>query len=352
MRKVLIIFGGVSPEHDVSLMSATSVFNNIDTAKNEVIKLGITKKGLWYYTEADNESIKNGSWVNDKSNTPATLCCDKGTPTLLLLKEDGTERITFDIAIPMLHGENGEDGRLQGLFELADIPFIGPGMHSSANGMDKSYTKIVLEKAGIPQAKYLVYTKKGFCMDCAVKEIEAKFSYPVFVKPASTGSSCGVSKAADREALIKAIELAFDYDKKLLVEEFIKGKEVEVAVHGEEETFASVCGMIAPAAEFYDFDAKYNDDNSKLYIPAPIDEEVAKKVRETAKKVFEALECKGHSRVDFFVMEDGSFVLNEINTLPGFTNISMFPKLMMYTKNISYSELIDLMIDTALKTAK
>ncbi len=348
MRKVLVIFGGVSPEHDVSLMSANSVFNNIDTEKNEVIKLGITKSGVWYYTEADNESIKNGSWVNHPSNIHATLCCDKGTPTLLLLKDSGTEKITFDIAFPMLHGENGEDGRLQGLFELADIPFIGPGMHSSANGMDKSYTKIVLEKAGIPQAKYLVFTKKGLCMDCAVKAVEEKFSYPVFVKPASTGSSCGVSKAANRDALIEAINHAFEYDKKLLVEEFIKGKEIEVAVLGEKETFASVCGMIAPAAEFYDFDAKYNDDNSKLYIPAPIDEEIANAVRATAVKVFEALECKGHSRVDFFVMDDGSFVLNEINTLPGFTNISMYPKLMMHTKQISYAQLIDLMIDTAL----
>lgn len=352
MRRVLVIFGGVSPEHDVSLMSATSVFNNIDTTKNEVIKLGITKQGAWYYTEADNDNIKNGSWVNDPSNIPATLLCDKGTPTLLLLKDSGTEKITFDIAFPMLHGENGEDGRLQGLFELASIPFTGPGMHSSANGMDKSYTKIVLDKAGIPQAKYLVYTKKGFSMDCAVTAIEEKFSYPVFVKPASTGSSCGVSKASDREALIKAIDHAFEYDKKLLVEEFIKGKEIEVAVLGEEETFASVCGMIAPAAEFYDFDAKYNDDNSKLFIPAPIDEKVANKVREAARKVFEALECKGHSRVDFFVMDDGSFVLNEINTLPGFTNISMYPKLMMHTKNITYAQLIDLMIDTALRDAK
>ncbi len=352
MRKVLVIFGGVSPEHDVSLMSANSLFNNIDTKKNEVIKLGITKDGKWFYTEADNESIKNGSWVNHASNIPAAISADRNKPELLLLKDNETVKLGFDIAFPMLHGENGEDGRLQGLFELGNIPFTGPGMHSSANGMDKSYTKIVLEKAGIPQADYLVYTKKGFCMDNAIKAIEEKFSYPVFVKPASTGSSCGVSKAADKKALIAAINHAFEYDKKLLVEEFIKGKEIEVAVLGEEETFASVCGMIAPAAEFYDFDAKYNDDNSKLYIPAPIDEKVANKVRATAIKVFEALECKGHSRVDFFVMEDGSFVLNEINTLPGFTNISMYPKLMMYSKNISYSELIDLMIDTALKEAK
>ncbi len=351
MRKVLVVFGGVSPEHEISLMSCASLLENIDRKKNELIELGITKDGRFLYTNADAKSVKSGSWVNEPTY-PAFISTDRTDRALYVKKEDGFERKEFDIAFPMLHGENGEDGRLQGLFELAGIPFVGPGAASSANSMDKSLTKVVLERAGIPQARYLVFLRAKYDKKAAAKAVEEKFSYPVFVKPASTGSSCGVSKAANRSELWSAMEYAFNFDRKLLVEEYIKGKEVEVAVLGDNPTFASVCGQIAPVKEFYDYEAKYSDPDSKLYIPAHIDEKQAETIRKTAIKVFETLECKGHSRVDFFALDDGSFLLNEINTLPGFTDISMFPKLMMFTKNISYSELLEIMMEIAERDAK
>ena len=351
MRKVLVIFGGVSPEHEVSLMSCASLLKNIDRTKNEIIELGITKDGRFLYTNADAQSVKSGNWVNEE-NYPAFISTDRTDRALYVKKDGGFERKEFDLAFPMLHGENGEDGRLQGLLELADIPFVGPGAAASANSMDKSLTKVVLERAGIPQARYLVFLRAKYDKDAAAKAVEEKFTYPVFVKPASTGSSCGVSKVTDRNELWKAMDYAFRFDRKLLVEEYIAGKEVEVAVLGDTPTFASVCGQIAPSAEFYDYEAKYNDPDSKLYIPAHIDEKQSEAIRQTAIKVFETLECKGHSRVDFFALDDGSFLLNEINTLPGFTDISMFPKLMMFTKGINYAELLEIMMEIAERDAK
>lgn len=351
MRTVLVIFGGESPEHDISCLSAASLLENIDRENNKILEIGITKEGLWYYTKADALSVKNGSWINEEKYT-AFITPDKNNSALYIERNGSFEREDYDVIFPMLHGENGEDGRIQGLFELTGKPFVGPGMAASANGMDKSLTKIVAAAAKVPQADYIVLRKDKNTTDEYITRVENKFTYPVFVKPTCTGSSCGVSKAADRKQLIDAISNAFEYDNKILVEEFIAGKEVEVAVMGGKETYVSCCGQIAPANEFYDFDAKYKDDDSRLYIPAHIPEAQAESIRQAAIKVFEALGCKGHSRVDFFALDDGSFILNEINTLPGFTNISMFPKLMMYSENISYTELLDRMIDLAIEDTR
>lgn len=343
MRKVLVIFGGVSPEHEVSRRSAAAVLEHIDREKNQVHTVGITKDGRWLYTTASPKDIAEGSWEK-QPNRSALLSCDRAQRGLMILEQGKTMLIPLDVVMPMLHGENGEDGRLQGLLELADIPFVGPGMRASANGMDKATTKIVLASAGIRQADYLIF-RNGTDMERMVSQVESKFVYPVFVKPSSTGSSCGVSKARNKTELITAINEAFRFDNKILVEEFIAGREIEVAVFGDRQgTYASVCGEIDPGADFYDYNAKYIDDTSTCHIPADLPEATAQGIRRTAIEAFETLECKGQSRVDFFALEDGSFVLNEINTLPGFTSISMYPKLMMYSQNLTYAQLIEKML--------
>ncbi len=343
MRSVLVIFGGVSPEHEVSCRSAAAVLENIDRKKNQVHTVGITKEGAWLYTNASFEEIGNGTWVS-QPNLPASFSCDRANPGLLVFEKDNATRISIDIVMPMLHGENGEDGRLQGLLELANIPFVGPGMRASANSMDKATTKVILASAGVRQADFLIF-RNGLDTERMVSQVESKFAYPVFIKPSNTGSSCGVSKARNKTELISGINAAFAYDQKILVEEFIDGREIEVAVLGDRsDTYASVCGEIVPGADFYDYETKYVNDTSTCHIPADLPEDLAQAIRNTAITVFETLECKGQSRVDFFVTPDGGYLLNEINTLPGFTSISMYPKLMMYSQSLTYTQLIEKML--------
>lgn len=346
MRKVLVLFGGISPEHEVSRWSAGSVLENIDRTKNEVVTVGITKDGRWLYTQAGAKDIKSGDWESCE-NYPATISFDRGSGQLLVFKDDKTKHYAIDVVFPVLHGENGEDGRMQGLLELAGIPFVGPGMRASTNSMDKATTKVILNAAGIRQAACLVFCTAGYDEQSMIAQVESKFSYPVFIKPSATGSSCGVSKVKNRTSLITAINEAFKYDAKVLVEEFIEGREIEVAVLGKDNPQASVCGEIVPGNEFYDYNAKYIDDNSLLYIPADLPQEQSEVIRKTAVKVFTALECIGMSRVDFFALKDGGAVLNEINTIPGFTSISMYPKLIMHTFGMSYCELIEKLLELA-----
>ena len=235
----------------------------------------------------------------------------------------------IDVVVPMLHGANGEDGTIQGLCALAKIPCVGPDMISSAVCMDKTFTKIMLKHLGIAQADWITVLKREMKdMDSVIKRVEDKFDYPVFIKPANAGSSVGIGKAHNREALVSCIENAAQHDVRILVEEFIEGREVECAVIGNDEPFASVLGEIIPAKEFYDYESKYVID-SKLIIPAILSERKAEEARETAKKAFVGLGLSGMSRVDFFVHKvTGDICINEINTIPGFTNISMYPKLM------------------------
>ena len=262
-------------------------------------------------------------------------------------------RERIDVVFPVLHGENGEDGTIQGLLQLAGIPYVGPRVSASAVAMDKTLTKLVADRAGVPQAAWeLVNRSELDChMDAIVARLEARFAYPMFVKPAGTGSSVGVSKAADRDALTHGLLSAAVYDKKVLVEEFIRGREVEVAVMGNDSPVASVCGEIDSGAEFYDYEAKYITDTSVAYIPARISEQTSEQVRDMAVRVYQAVGCRGLSRVDFFVTEEGRVVFNEINTIPGFTSISMYPKLFA-ASGIPYAQLIDELLRLAMEDAQ
>lgn len=352
---LLVMFGGRSPEYEVSLVSASSVLKNINSEKYNVIKLGITKKGVWFITQANEAEIKDGSWERSPLNRPAFLSPDSELKSLVIINKDGTVgTVSIDVIFPVIHGEQGEDGTLQGLFELALIPYVGCDTRSSANCLDKATTKLILDSAGIKQAGYIAAKISDYqtSPDIIVEESEKRFGYPIFVKPSGTGSSVGVSKAKDRASLIKALDEAFLYDSCVLIEEFIDGHEIECAVLGNENPEASVCGEVVPANEFYDYEAKYRSDDSLLYIPARIPDETASALRETAVKAFKAAGCSGLSRIDFFVAKKtGEIILNEINTMPGFTSISLYPKL-FEKAGISYSALIERLIELAVDRAE
>ena len=348
---VCILFGGISPEHEVSLRSAESVLNNIDKTKYNVFPVGITKDGDWIlFGGKDYSMLPTGAWKTHPDNRRACISPVRGQG-LLTFEGDCVVRERIDVVFPVLHGENGEDGAMQGLLQMAGIPYVGPHVSASAVAMDKTLTKLVVDQAGVTQAAWELVRRQDLehHMEQTLNSLEKRFAYPMFVKPAGTGSSVGVSKAADREALRRALLAASVYDQKVLVEEFIHGREVEVAVMGNDNPVASVCGEIDSGADFYDYDAKYITDTSVAYIPARISEDVEEIVREAAVKVYSAIGCQGLSRVDFFVTyEDSRVVFNEINTLPGFTSISMYPKLFA-ASGIPYSELIDELLKLAME---
>ena len=348
---VCILFGGMSPEHEVSLRSAESVLNNIDKDKYNIFPVGITKDGDWIlFTGKDYSMLPSGEWVNYPNNRRAAISPVRGQG-LLSFEGDCVVRERIDVVFPVLHGENGEDGAMQGLMKLAGIPYVGPHVAASAVAMDKTLTKLVVDHAGVPQAAWQL-VRRGEVehhMENILNSLEKRFQYPMFVKPAGTGSSVGVSKAADRDGLEKALVNAAKFDAKVLVEEFIHGREIEVAVMGNDNPMASICGEIDSGADFYDYDAKYITDTSTAYIPARIPEDVQETVREAAVKVYSAIGCQGLSRVDFFVtFEDNRVVFNEINTLPGFTSISMYPKLFA-ASGIPYTQLIDQLLELAVE---
>ena len=291
-----------------------------------------------------------GTWQSHPDNCPAVISPARGQG-LLLFTAQGVKQQKLDVVFPVLHGENGEDGAMQGLLQMAGIPYVGAHVSASAVAMDKTLTKLVADKAGIAQAAWelVLASRLGEHMASIVERLEQRFSYPVFVKPAGTGSSVGVSKAADREALEKALLYAGTFDEKILVEEFIHGREIEVAVMGNENPVASICGEIDSGADFYDYDAKYITDTSTAYIPARIPEEVQEQIRQEAVKVYKAIGCRGLSRVDFFAtFAENRVVFNEINTLPGFTSISMYPKLFA-AGGMAYPQLIDNLLTLALE---
>jgi len=350
--KVCVVFGGVSPEHDISEMSVTSIINNLDKEKYKLYLLGITKKGQWYLYNGKTENIIGGKWEKDKKHLKrAIISPDASHKGIIDL--DNNKRIKIDIVFPVLHGECGEDGTIQGLFELAGLKYVGMGVLASANAMDKAYTKIVFENAGIPQADWIVAKTWEFDrIEEIMDEAEKKLGYPCFVKPANTGSSVGVAKAHDRKELKAALENASEYDRKILIEEYIDGHEVECSVLGNENPKAGEVGEIIPTVEFYDFDAKYSDNSTKLQIPAKIPADIREKIRNYAIDAFKALGGAGLSRVDFFIRySDNSIVLNEINTLPGFTNISMYPKLWQ-AMGIEYKDLLDKLIELGMERVR
>ena len=343
MKKALIIFGGASSEHFVSCVSAAYVISNIPTDKYDVVTVGITRDGEWYLYEGDVSFLPEDKWLENGKITKAVLSPDRKDKSLIVFRDGKAEKIKIDVAFPVLHGKNGEDGTIQGLFELSGIPYVGSDCCSSACCMDKAITNTLADSAEIAQAKWLSCIKEEYqsIKDGFLKKAEDYLGYPIFVKPANAGSSVGVSKAVDRASLEKAMETAFNEDRKVVLEEFIDGYEVECAVLGNADAQAMTVGQIKPANEFYDYEAKYENDNSELYIPAHIPEETIEEVRRTAVRVYKELGCSGLSRVDFFVTKkDGRVVFNEINTIHGFTPISMYAKLCEYS-GISYSQLVD-----------
>ena len=347
---VCILFGGVSPEHEVSLRSAESVLKNLDAEKYNILPVGITKDGRWIlFGDSDYTQLPSGAWETNPANKIAAISPVRGQG-LLCFAEDRVETVILDVVFPVLHGENGEDGAMQGLLEIAGIPYVGSNVASSAVSMDKTLTKLVADSEQVVQAQWQLVRGDRLenDMDAAIMAVEARFDYPVFVKPAGTGSSVGVSKAKNREALKAALTYAARYDNKILVEEFIKGREIEVAVMGNGSPVASICGEIDSGADFYDYDAKYVTDTSVAYIPARLDDAVAEQVRETAIRIYKALGCQGLSRVDFFVTDENRIVFNEVNTLPGFTSISMYPKL-FGASGIPYGQLLDQLLQLALE---
>ncbi len=353
MKKLCVIFGGRSPEHDISRLSVTSVLNNLNKEKYEISVIGITKDGAWYLYTGDFAKIADGAWESDTQNKKkAIISPDASDKAILVFEDNNTVSYIYpDVIFPVLHGEYGEDGTIQGLFELADIKYVGMGVLASANAMDKIYSKLVFANANIPQADWVSVTSVDN-VDEKVKEIEEKLGYPCFVKPSRTGSSVGVGKAHDQKELYIAIENALKFDRKVLVEECIEGREVECSILGNFDVKAGEVGEIVPMVEFYDFDAKYKDNTTKLNIPADLSPQIREEIRTSAIKAFKALDGQGLSRVDFFVKHsDNSIVLNEINTLPGFTNISMYPKL-WEAMGLGYSDLLDKLIELAEERVK
>lgn len=344
-KRLGVIFGGTSTEHEVSIVSGTSVIKNLNKEKYEIYPIYIDKAGEWYEFELDNKTYKVGDEIV------------------------GTKKIeniwnylkTMDILFPVLHGLQGEDGTIQGMFELLKIPYVGTRVLGSSVCMDKVYSKIIFEKAKLNQAKYVyirkfedkyIYINEDFSEEIlniqeTVNKIMEKIDFPMFIKPSNSGSSVGISKAKNKDELINAITEASKFDKKILIEENINGREIECAVLGNEEVKASVLGEILPAEAFYSFSAKYQNSDSKTVEAPDLPEELTKKVRELAVKAYKAADCQGLSRVDFFVDDkENKIYINEINTLPGFTEISMYPKL-WEKSGLTYTELLDKLIELA-----
>lgn len=349
--RVILLFGGRSGEHEVSVNSARSIFKAIDRSLYDVETIGINKEGQWYWGVLPDKALEEGfSWTDQAHQV--TLVVDPTKPHFMAL--DGSSlpnQGKFDLIFPVLHGPYGEDGTLQGLLEMANVPYVGSGVLGSSLGMDKDRMKAVFIEKKLPLARYVTLLRSEILdhgLELSLNTIENKLGYPCFVKPANLGSSVGISKAHNRQELQEALNVAAVFDRKIVVEETIYGREIEVAVLGNETPEASVPGEILPAQEFYTYEAKYSDIGSSLLIPAPFEESVVRSLRDMAIKAFQAVEACGLSRVDFFVTPQNGIILNEINTLPGFTEISMYPKLWEAT-GIPYTELINRLIVLALE---
>ncbi len=347
-KNLVALFGGQSSEHVVSCMSVQNVAANVDTEKYNVFLVGITEDGRWLLVDSIDE-IKNDTWRESKVR--AVISPDASDRCMIVMDGDKVEKVPVDVVFPVLHGLFGEDGTVQGVFELARIPYVGCGVLASAVSMDKMSTKVIVNNLGIRQAAFVpVFKEEMGDMDAIVKRVEDAFSYPVFIKPSNAGSSKGVSRADDRAQLIAGLEEAVKHDRRILVEEMIVGHEVECAVYGGglEEVKASGVGEILAAADFYDFEAKYYNSESKTVVDPELPGNAAEVIREAAVAIFKGVDGYGLSRVDFFVEKDGGVVFNEINTLPGFTAISMYPML-WEARGISKKQLIDDLITHAMK---
>ena len=345
---VVALFGGQSSEHVVSCMSVQNVAANINKEKYNVILVGITEEGRWLKVDSLDE-VKNDTWRT--SGSRAVLSPGATEKVLWVIRHGKAEKIPVDVVFPVLHGLYGEDGTVQGILELAQIPYVGCGVLASAVSMDKLSTKLIVKNLGIRQAEYVPVMKEELeQMDQVAKRVEDAFPYPVFIKPSNAGSSRGVSRADDRKSLENGLKEAALHDRRILVEEMIVGHEVECAVFGggKEEVRASGVGEILAAADFYDFDAKYYNSDSRTVVDPELPGNAAEEIRESAVRIFKAVDGYGLSRVDFFVKEDGEVVFNEINTMPGFTAISMYPML-WEARGVGKEKLVDDLLEHALK---
>jgi D-alanine-D-alanine ligase len=352
-QRIGILFGGRSGEHEVSLASAKSVMQAIDKSRFEVVPIGITKDGRWIASGDPLEALTSGKL---ESSQPVALLGDPSRRGLMKLAaaESDAKMSTIDrldVIFPVLHGPYGEDGTVQGLLELADVPFVGAGVLGSALGMDKIAMKDIFRSYGLPVVRYLAFKRRDWQRDPdpIVSRIETELDYPCFTKPANLGSSVGISKARNREELVGGMSEAASYDRRLLVEEGIDAREIEVSVLGNDDPISSIPGEVVPCNEFYDYAAKYIDDRSELLIPAPIPEAVEEQVRALAVEAYMAIDCAGMARVDFLLdRHTDELYISELNTIPGFTSISMYPKLWLAT-GMSYAELIERLIDLAVE---
>jgi D-alanine-D-alanine ligase len=351
--RVGVVFGGRSAEHEVSLQSAKNVLEAMDKSKYEPVLIGIDREGHWHVNEQSTFLLNANNFRLTQLNKPReeVALIPKGASHHLVGLSSNRDLGQMDVIFPVLHGPYGEDGSVQGLFKLANLPFVGAGILGSALAMDKDVMKRLLRDAGIPIARFIVLNHKT-AGDYRFEAVLEHLGLPVFVKPANLGSSVGVSKVRSKVEYVKAIETAFEYDTKILIEEYIAGREIECSVLGNLDPIASLPGEVLPQHEFYSYEAKYIDENGAiLEIPAKLDQDTVQRIQDISIRAFKTLCCEGMARVDMFLKDNGDIVLNEINTIPGFTRISMYPKL-WEVSGISYGELIDRLIQLAIERFK
>lgn len=342
-KRVGLLYGGKSAEHEVSLLTATAVTKAINYDKYEVHPVFITLDGQWLRGPQITKPVESTEELQFKRDAASP-----NNITGFIL--DNQSQAQFDVIFPLLHGTNGEDGTVQGLLEVLNFPYVGNGVLASAAGMDKVTMKQLFSVAGLNQVPYVHFIRKDWSLkqEAILEECETTLTWPMFIKPANLGSSVGISKASNREELVQAIEYAFQYDRKVIVEQGVKAREIEMAVLGNDNPKVSVAGEIKPMTEFYDYDSKYKDGSTALIIPAEITPQVESKMKDMAVRAFKILDCSGLVRSDFFVTDNNEVFINEVNTMPGFTPVSMYPLLWQHT-GIEYPQLIDALIKLAIE---
>lgn len=343
-KKLGLLYGGKSAEHKVSMQTALAVIKALDLEKFDIYPVYITEEGEWVkgpMLEAPAESVKQLEFSQGEAMSPAALA-----PAMFKSAEESS----FDIIFPLLHGPNGEDGTVQGMLELLNLPYVGNGVLASSAGMDKVIMKNIFAQAGLPQVNYVWFVRSEWqkAGETAYEKVEEELGYPCFVKPANLGSSVGISKCTNREELAAAFEEAFQFDRKIIVEEGVTAREIELGVLGNDEPECSVAGEIVPKKDFYDYKAKYEDGDTAMIIPAEITEEEYSTLNEMSIRAFKALDCSGLVRADFFLTRDGKVMINEVNTMPGFTPFSMFPLLWKHT-GVEYPQLIERLVNLAIE---
>lgn len=343
-KKLGLLYGGKSAEHKVSMQTALAVIKALDLEKFDIYPVYITEEGEWVkgpMLEAPAESVKQLEFSQGEAMSPAALA-----PAMFKSAEESS----FDVIFPLLHGPNGEDGTVQGMLELLNLPYVGNGVLASSAGMDKVIMKNIFAQAGLPQVNYVWFVRSEWqkAGETAYEKVEEELGYPCFVKPANLGSSVGISKCTNREELAAAFEEAFQFDRKIIVEEGVTAREIELGVLGNDEPECSVAGEIVPKKDFYDYKAKYEDGDTAMIIPAEITEEKYSTLNEMSIRAFKALDCSGLVRADFFLTRDGKVMINEVNTMPGFTPFSMFPLLWKHT-GVEYPQLIERLVNLALE---